>query len=85
LCAKIIALANKGFKVIIACRSEERGKKAVIQLIHDNGNSNISYLLLDLDSFDSIRKFVQQFSNEPPLFDVICNAALSGGLIMKFH
>jgi NAD(P)-dependent dehydrogenase (short-subunit alcohol dehydrogenase family) len=79
-CAKIIALSNKRFKVIIVCRSEERAQKAVIQLIHDTGNSNISYLLLDLASFDSIRKFAHKFSNEPPLFDLICNAALAGGM-----
>jgi NAD(P)-dependent dehydrogenase (short-subunit alcohol dehydrogenase family) len=79
-----IALANQGFKVILACMSEERAKKAVLQLIHDTGNSNISYLLLDLASFDSIRKFVDNFLNEHPLFGFICNAAASEGNSQEF-
>lgn len=57
LTAKKLA-ANSDFKVILACRSEEKGKEAERLIQSELPSSQALYVSLDLASFDSIRKFV---------------------------
>ncbi|KAL3941225.1 MAG: hypothetical protein SGARI_000672, partial [Bacillariaceae sp.] len=58
LAAKSLASAEHGFKVILACRSEEKGKEAERLIASENPSSQAVYMHLDLASFASIRKFV---------------------------
>lgn len=84
-CAKNIAKADNRNHVILACRNRSKAEEAVESLISQTGNTNITYMLLDLASLESIRNFATTFSeaNYPPLYALICNA----GLIMvdKLH
>ena len=77
-CAKNIAKANKNNHVILACRDSARAKVAVDSLIKETNNNNITSLELDLESLESVRNFVREFSNSdyPPLYALVCNAGL---------
>lgn len=48
-------------KVYIACRSEERANAAIVDLKAVTGMNDIHFLSLDLASFASIRKSVEEF------------------------
>lgn len=52
--ATTAALADKGYKVIMLCRSEKRGQAAYDQLMAKEGR-DIELWLCDLGSFASIR------------------------------
>ncbi|MDQ0496560.1 SDR family NAD(P)-dependent oxidoreductase [Paenibacillus brasilensis] len=74
--AKVIASTSKEWHIVIASRSEQRGKEAVQELIHNSNNPNISEIVLDLSSISSIKSFVEQFTSAglPSLHGVVCNA-----------
>jgi NAD(P)-dependent dehydrogenase (short-subunit alcohol dehydrogenase family) len=79
-CAKSIASESKTWHVVLACRDAKKGQAAVKQMIDETGNSNITFLHLDLSSFASAREFVKQYINKkyPPLKGIVCNAGISG-------
>jgi len=54
-------LAKKGATVIMAARSEEKAKTAIAELNATIPNAQISLMLLDLASLESIKKFVETF------------------------
>ena len=58
LAAEKLASPEFGYKVILACRSKEKGQKAEERIRSECPNSKVVYVNLDLSSFDSIRKFV---------------------------
>lgn len=58
--ATTAALADKGYKVIMLCRSEKRGQAAYDQLMAKEGR-DIELWLCDLGSFASIRQFSDRF------------------------
>lgn len=78
-CAKHIMESNKGWYVLIASSNQEKSKQAVEKLISETGKKDISFLKLDLSSFQSVRDFVNSFlkSDYPPLHGIICNAGIS--------
>lgn len=58
LAAKKLASPDFGYKVILACRSSHKGEEAKELIRSAHPSSKIEYIHLDLSSFDSIRKFV---------------------------
>lgn len=77
-CARNIAIHDKSYHIIIASRNLEKSKKAIEELKKDTGNSNIHCMELDLASLSSIRSFYEKYSASvfPPLYALVCNAAL---------
>ena len=56
-----IDLAKRKARVIIACRSEEKGKKAEVDIRRQSGSSNVHFRKLDLASSEiSSKKFFQR-------------------------
>ena len=70
-----INLAKRSAKVIIACRSVERGKQAERDIRNLSKNENVHFRLLDLASFASIRKFCSEVLAEEPRLDILINNA----------
>eukprot|EP00112_Aurelia_sp_Birch-Aquarium-sp1_P003376 Seg1376.11 transcript_id=Seg1376.11/GoldUCD/mRNA.D3Y31 product="Retinol dehydrogenase 11" protein_id=Seg1376.11/GoldUCD/D3Y31 len=70
-----VGLAERGARVIIACRSKERGEKAVKEIKTESGSEAISLKILDLASFASIRAFAADFIKTEPRLDVLINNA----------
>lgn len=53
-------LAKRGAKVYLACRDSVKADAARLDIIQQTNNKNIYSKKLDLTSFDSIRKFVEE-------------------------
>ncbi len=69
------ALARNGATVIMACRSEERGRQALqaIRQVAPDGRAEL--MLLDLGSLDSVSAFAKAFSERYNRLDVLLNNA----------
>jgi len=68
-------LARMGASVVLACRSEKRGRRAVQELARDTGNNKLKLLQVDLSSQSSIRSFSQQVKERYEGLDVLVNNA----------
>ncbi|XP_033822892.1 retinol dehydrogenase 11 [Periophthalmus magnuspinnatus] len=72
-------LARRGARVILACRSLERGRAARDQIQVQTGNHQVLLRILDLASLHSIREFAQKIhEEEPELHLLVNNAGVSG-------
>lgn len=69
------ALALRGAHVGMVCRNEEKGKKALIEIIQESGNSNISLFIADLSSQKQLREAAKKIREKYPLLDVLVNNA----------
>ncbi|MCQ2591139.1 MAG: SDR family oxidoreductase [Treponema sp.] len=72
--ATAAALSDKGATVIMLCRSQERGQKALETLNKTNGR-HLDLMLCDLGDFESIHSFVQNFKNKYSAVDILVNNA----------
>ncbi len=77
-CAKTIAQADRGWTIVLACRSIAKGEQARQQLLQQTGYPHLVVMELDLASLDSIRAFADSFRRAglPPLHGLINNAGL---------
>ncbi len=73
--ASSIALAKQGHEVIMVCRNEERGQKAVEQAREQSGSNQLTLMQCDLGSLDGIRHFAEQFYERYDRLDVLLNNA----------
>ncbi|CAH2105547.1 unnamed protein product [Euphydryas editha] len=73
-------LADRGARVIIACRSIKRGSAATKEIIKATGNKDVEYRQLDLASFRSVREFCENILKTEKRLDVLINNAAAGGL-----
>ncbi|KJA23640.1 hypothetical protein HYPSUDRAFT_201349 [Hypholoma sublateritium FD-334 SS-4] len=74
--AKHFARMNPA-KLILACRSQERGEAAVKKIWEETGCSNVELWLLDLASFESVKAFAERFEREGTRLDLLVeNAAI---------
>lgn len=56
-----LELAKRGGHIYLACRDLVKADTARMEIIHQSGNRNIFTKKLDLTSFESIRKFVDEY------------------------
>jgi NAD(P)-dependent dehydrogenase (short-subunit alcohol dehydrogenase family) len=70
-----LALASKGFEVLITSRSTLKGNAAVSRIISANPMAKVSMLELDLASMESINKFVSAYRANYGSWDVLVNNA----------
>ncbi|XP_045343845.1 dehydrogenase/reductase SDR family member 13 isoform X1 [Leopardus geoffroyi] len=76
-----LELARRGARVVLACRSRERGEAAAFDLRQESGNNEVIFMALDLASLASVRAFATAFlSSEPRLDILIHNAAPAPGI-----
>ncbi|MDY7081188.1 MAG: SDR family NAD(P)-dependent oxidoreductase, partial [Halobacteria archaeon] len=71
------AFAEKGANVVLACRSDARGNKAVKKIENDDevNDASVEFMKLDLADLSSIRRFAVNFKDEFSSLDVLCNNA----------
>ncbi|MBO2942664.1 SDR family oxidoreductase [Paenibacillus sp. F411] len=77
--ASSVELARKGVKVIMACRSLERGQSALKEAKERSGSNDLELMLCDLADLNSIRAFAAQFQEKYHVLDVLLNNA---GVVM---
>ena len=70
-----VDLAKRNARVILACRSVEKGEMAVVDVKKRSGNDNVVLVQLDLSSLDSVRKFAATILEEEPRIDILINNA----------
>ena len=97
LAAKRLASPEFGYKVILACRSDSKGNEAKQLIESAHPTSQVVYIHLDLASFDSIRKFVNDVhaldggaivdasKPESSLKILVNNAGLGWGQVTPFR
>lgn len=68
-------LAERGAKVILACRNEELGLAAARRIVELTGNSNVHCRLLNLASLKSVREFAKQILESESRLDILINNA----------
>jgi NAD(P)-dependent dehydrogenase (short-subunit alcohol dehydrogenase family) len=69
------ALAEHGAHVILACRNEEKARRAYDELENDLDRSSLEILSLDLSDLFSVRRAAAQFLSEHARLDLLINNA----------
>ncbi len=73
------ALAARGGRVHIACRSEQKGQAAVAAIAAATGSGQVAFLKLDLADLGSVQAAAQAFlASGEPLHVLINNAGVAG-------
>lgn len=72
--ATVEELADRGFHVVMLCRSEGRGRAALDEIVKVPGRS-VSLMLCDLGDHASIRRFAAAFRERYGHLDVLVNSA----------
>lgn len=68
-------MAERGAKVILACRNEQRGIEARDCIVKHTGNEDVHFKQLDLASFRSVKVFVDDIIKNEKRLDVLINNA----------
>ncbi len=73
--AAAIQLAKLGATVVMACRSMERGAKALAEVREAANSDRVDLLRVDMASQTSVRQFVDEFSSRYQRLDVLIHNA----------
>ncbi|XP_051715948.1 dehydrogenase/reductase (SDR family) member 13 like 1 isoform X2 [Ctenopharyngodon idella] len=68
-------MAVRGARVILACRSKQRGEEAARELRKETGNESVIFMQLDLASQKNIRSFAENFLKAESRLDLLINNA----------
>jgi NAD(P)-dependent dehydrogenase (short-subunit alcohol dehydrogenase family) len=79
--ASAIGIARAGAQTVMVARSPERGAAAVEMVKAKSGNPEVSLLIADLSSQESIRKLAAEFKAKHDRLHVLLNNA--GGVFVK--
>jgi len=69
------ALAEKGARVFLGCRSSKRGPQAVARIREQVPGADVHFRSLDLGSLASIEMFAKELTAEVTRLDLLCNNA----------
>ncbi|HTU87724.1 MAG TPA: SDR family oxidoreductase [Solirubrobacteraceae bacterium] len=73
------ALASRGARLYLACRSQENGRRTIAEISGQTGNRNLTLLSLDLGDLGSVRQCAEEFmAADEPLHVLINNAGVAG-------
>jgi retinol dehydrogenase-13 len=70
-----VDIAKRNARVILACRSVERGEAALADVKKRSGNNNVVFVQLDLGSLASVRAFAAKILEDEPRIDILINNA----------
>ena len=70
-----VDLAGRGARVILACRSDERGEKAAVEVRRRSGKRDVHYVHLNLASLESVHSFAEMILEREPTIDILINNA----------
>ncbi len=73
------ALAARGARLHLACRSQEAGRRAIEEVAGQTGNRELELLAIDLGDLESVRRCADTFlATGEPLHGLINNAGVAG-------
>lgn len=70
-----IDLARRGARVILACRSRQRGEAALEEVKRESNSNQVVFMQCDLGSLKSVRSFAENFLKTEPRLDLLINNA----------
>lgn len=73
--ATTVALAKQNMRVVMLCRSRERGEEARKKAVSESGSQTIALHIVDLSSFKSIQEAAEQLKVLYPVIDIMINNA----------
>ena len=77
--------AKRGARVIMACRSKERGEEARKRIMESTGSEKVVVMELDVSSLKSVRKFAEAVNQqEEHVHILVNNAGVVGKHILAF-
>ncbi|KAI8150267.1 hypothetical protein BJV82DRAFT_586522 [Fennellomyces sp. T-0311] len=68
-------MARKNCHVIVACRTEKKGTKAVADIKAETGNDKVEFMKLDLLSLAAVKAFAEEFRSKYDQLDILMNNA----------
>lgn len=68
-----LKLAEMGAQVILVCRNEKKGIKALEEIREKTNNENLDLMICDFASLNSINDFVKSFKKKYKQLDVLIN------------
>jgi retinol dehydrogenase 12 len=72
-------LARRGGRVVLACRSEEKTRPVIDDIVNSTGNTGVEFLGLDLADLDAVRASAEEFlGRDEPLDVLVNNAGVAG-------
>lgn len=78
-----IQIANAGAHVVLACRSEERGKKALDTIRQSIAKGSVELKLVDMSSLASVKSFAQDVNACFPQVDILIHNAADFDITRK--
>ena len=69
------ALAQKGAKVVMACRDAGRAERARSEITEIAGDASVSVMALDLADLPSVKAFAEAYKASNDRLDILCNNA----------
>jgi len=73
--AAAIQIAEKGYRVIMACRNPERGEAALKEVRQASGSEAVELMIVDMSLQSSIQGFAEAFLAEYDVLDVLIHNA----------
>lgn len=70
-----MALAQKGMKVIMACRNPTKGEAARTEIMKQVPNADLGIMALDLSKLDTVRAFAEAYLSQYDRLDLLINNA----------
>ena len=67
--------AQRGARVILACRDEEKAKDAARDIVTETGSNQVVVRIVDLASFESVRAFAKLINETEERLDILVNNA----------
>ena len=68
-------MARKGCHCVLACRSEERTRVVIDEIVKVTGNTKVEFMPLDLASFKSVTAFAEAYQARFDKLDILLNNA----------
>ena len=68
-------LATRNARVILACRSVQRGEAAVRRIKEETGSQNVVLKIVDMSDLTSVRKLADQINTEEKKLHILINNA----------
>lgn len=65
--------ASRGAAVILVCRNENKGRKALENIKLETGNDSLFLYVADFSSLSSVSRFAKRISGDFSKIDVLCN------------
>lgn len=67
--------ASRGASLVLVCRSQEKGERALNEIVSASGNPRVKLYLADFSSMSSVSKLADELLADYPKIDVLCNNA----------